>query len=136
MDSQAAKAIAARFYEPFNQRALTGLAAVLHPQWTIHPEIPGDEPDAAKYRPRAEALLVAFPDLNMQVDQLIAEGSFVATRVTISGTQQGEWLGVPASGRRISITAHDVHRIEQGRIAESWHVEDWLTALGQMRASF
>ncbi|MBW4550709.1 MAG: ester cyclase [Aphanocapsa sp. GSE-SYN-MK-11-07L] len=135
MNHSALKQIARRFYDVFNQRNLEDLYQVLYPNWVIHPELPGAGSNIQKYQPIAAALLEAFSDLHINVEDTIEEGDTVAVRAVITGTQQGEWLGVSPSGQRIQILAHDFHRIEADRIAESWHVEDWLLGMQQMRVN-
>lgn len=130
-----AKQIAMRFYDAFNHRNIEQLNQVLLSNWVIHPELPGKGSAIAKYLPIASALLDVFPDVHFSVEETLAEDNTVAVRAVITGTQHGEWLGVAPSGKRIQILAHDFHRVEAGRIAESWHLEDWLLGLQQMKAT-
>jgi predicted ester cyclase len=80
-------------------------------------------------------LLEAFPNVHFSIEGMIEEGDTVAVRAVITGTQQGSWLGVAASGQQIQVSAHDFHRIANHQIAESWHIEDWLLGLQQMKAT-
>jgi predicted ester cyclase len=128
------KQIAMRFYDAFNHRNLEELDHVLQPEWLIHPGLPGEGSDVHKYKPIAAALLEAFPDVHFSVEGMIEENDTVAVRAIITGTQQGAWLGVNPSSQCIQILAHDFHRIQAGQIVESWHLEDWLSGLQQMKA--
>jgi steroid delta-isomerase-like uncharacterized protein len=128
------KQIAMRFYQAFNNRNLEDLDRILQSSWLVHPEIPGEGSDLHKYKPIAAALLEAFPDVHFTVEGMIEENDTVAVRAVMTGTQQGTWLGVNPSSQRIQILAHDFHRIEEGQIVESWHLEDWLLGLQQMNA--
>jgi steroid delta-isomerase-like uncharacterized protein len=132
MSSSILKPIAMRFYDAFNDRNLDQLEKALQPDWIIHPSISGEGSNFQKYKPIAAALLEAFPDVHFNVEGMIEEGDTIAVRAVITGTQQGNWLGVAASGQRIRVFAHDFHRIENNQIAESWHVEDWLSGIQQM----
>ncbi|HYO51070.1 MAG TPA: ester cyclase, partial [Chloroflexia bacterium] len=58
----------------------------------------------------------AFPDLQATVDQVIAEGDTIAARFTMSGTHQGEFFGIPPTGKRMEITGIDVVRFENGKM--------------------
>lgn len=129
------KQIAMQFYTAFNDRDLNQLEQVLQPSWVIHPEIPGSGSSFQKYRLIAAALLEAFPDVRFNVKSMVEEGDTIAVRAVITGTQQGSWLGVAASGQQIQVSAHDFHRITDSRIAESWHVEDWLLGIQQMQTN-
>ncbi len=59
-----------------------------------------------------------YPDLRLTVDQQIAEGEWVVSRVTMRGTHRGEWLGIAPTGRAIVVTAVDIDRVVGGRIVE------------------
>src|SRR5262245_20609431 len=77
----------------------------------------------------------AFPDIEITADQTVTDGDLVAITGTISGTNTGELMGLPATGKRAVFAYMDMHRIVDGRIVESWHVEDlagMLTQLGHM----
>src|SRR5262252_2994452 len=63
----------------------------------------------------------AFPDLEITIEQQIAEGPWVATRVTYRGTHSGEFGGIPATGRRIEYAGTAMDRLENGKVVEMWH---------------
>jgi predicted ester cyclase len=62
----------------------------------------------------------AFPDLHCGIDELIAEGDSVFCRSTITGTHDGEYKGIPATGRQVSAEAAEVYRIADGKFAGYW----------------
>ena len=68
----------------------------------------------------------------MLVEDLIGEGDRVVARVTTSGTHGGEFMGSPATGKRISVQEVDIFRIEDGRIAEGWTAVDFFGMLTQL----
>jgi len=59
-----------------------------------------------------------YPDLHLTIEQQIAEGEWVATRVTMRGTHRGEWLGIRPTGRVLQVSAVNLDRIVGGRIVE------------------
>jgi len=61
-----------------------------------------------------------FSDIKLQIHDLIEEDNLVATRITFSATQVGEYQGVPPTGKRIAWEALENFRIQDGKIAESW----------------
>src|ERR671910_584576 len=69
---------------------------------------------------RCYAYFEAFPDLHLSVDELIAEGDRVFCRSTMTGTHDGEYKGIPATGRHISSESAEVFRIADGRFAGYW----------------
>lgn len=76
---------------------------------------------------------VSFPDMQMEVIDLIAEGDQVAGWFTCSATHLGEWLGHSPTGRRFeAIDEVSIFRFREGRVVESWGLEDNLTRLEQL----
>lgn len=77
--------------------------------------------------------LASFPDTRMEIVELIAEGDRVVGRFKCSGTHLGEWRGHAPTGRRFSrIDEVGIFRIEGGRIAHAWSIEDTLRRLEQL----
>ncbi|MEK6575615.1 MAG: ester cyclase, partial [Chloroflexota bacterium] len=62
-------------------------------------------------------LRAAFPDWHEHIEQIVAEGDFVMTRFTSTGTQRGAFNGLPATGKTVKISELGVHRIANGKIA-------------------
>ena len=76
----------------------------------------------------------AFPDLRCTIEDQIAEGDRVVHRLTCTGIHQGELMGVPPSGHRVTVGGININRIEGGRIADSWGVLDLLGLMRQIGA--
>jgi steroid delta-isomerase-like uncharacterized protein len=74
----------------------------------------------------------AFPDLHFTIDEQIAEGDKVVTRWTGHGTNKGELLGMPATGKSSTVTGIVVDRIANGKIAETWGVFDQFGMMQQL----
>ena len=75
----------------------------------------------------------SFPDMQMEVVDLIAEGDNVVARFTCSGTHLGEWLGHAPTGRRFeAIDEVYFFRLREGRIVHAWGIEDTLKRLEQL----
>jgi steroid delta-isomerase-like uncharacterized protein len=94
--------------------------------------LPGPLRGLQAWKDLAAAYYIAFPDLQVTVQDLIAEGDKVAARYTISGTQQGEFQGIPATGKHVTITETDIYRIVGGKIVEHWAEFDALGMLQQL----
>ena len=80
-----------------------------------------------------QALAAAYPDAVVRIDDMFAEGDAVITRKTFTGTNQREFMGVPATGRRVSFQYVDIMRVRDGRIINHWNVLDqlnWMIQLG------
>jgi steroid delta-isomerase-like uncharacterized protein len=75
----------------------------------------------------------AFPDMNVTVEDVIAEGDKVVTRVTLRGTHQGETQEFgPPTGRQVELKGITISRIEGGKIVEDWDAYDNLSAMQQL----
>jgi steroid delta-isomerase-like uncharacterized protein len=79
-------------------------------------------------------LFTAFPDMKATIHDQVAENDKVVTRKTLSGTHQGQYMGVPPTGRQIDVDVIDIFRIEDGKIIEHWALADMLGAMQQLGA--
>jgi steroid delta-isomerase-like uncharacterized protein len=77
-------------------------------------------------------MLTAFPDLHVTVEDMIAEGDKVVVRMTMRGTQQGAFGSIPPTGKQVAVSTIDIVRIEGGKIAEEWGIDDMLGMLQQL----
>jgi predicted ester cyclase len=75
-----------------------------------------------------------FPDVRSAIEDLIAEGDRVVACWRARATHQGEYMGIPPTGKGVEFTGISVYRIEGGKIAESWTVEDELGLMRQIGA--
>jgi steroid delta-isomerase-like uncharacterized protein len=76
----------------------------------------------------------AFPDIKISVDDILSQGDRVAVRFTIRATHRGDHLGVPASGREVTVPAMSIVRCKNGQIAEGWNTVDMLGMMQQIDA--
>jgi len=74
----------------------------------------------------------AIPDLKWEIEEVLVSGNRVVVRGEASGTPVGDFLGVAHGGKSFKLMSIDVHTIEGGRIARSYHVEDWMGAARQL----
>jgi hypothetical protein len=77
-------------------------------------------------------LLHGLPDLQITVEDVLAEGDKVVCRNTVTGTHHGEYMGVPPTGKSITYNEIFIFRLVDGRIAETWGVVDVLSQLRQL----
>ena len=75
-----------------------------------------------------------FPDVTSTIEDLIAEGDKVVARWRSRATHRGDYMGMPPSGKEVQIMGISVYRIEEGKIAESWMVEDQFGLMRQIGA--
>ncbi len=130
MSTEANKALVRRYYhEVLNQRNMAVLDDLFDP--TFVTQLPaGGAVDLDKFKRAVRMSHNAFPDLHVTVEDQIAEGDKVVTRLTGRGTHQGEFAGVPATGKPVTVTAIHIHRIAHGKIVELW---EEINLLGVMQ---
>jgi predicted ester cyclase len=75
-----------------------------------------------------------FPDLRFTMEEMIAEGDKVAERLTVRGTHEGEFMGVPPTGKQVEFPGMGVLRIREGKIVEFRAMPDMLGVLHQIGA--
>jgi steroid delta-isomerase-like uncharacterized protein len=136
------KAIVRRWFNEVlsngDMSCLDEICAVCHPQFemvrgVVEPAprgIPGLKDLIASFR-------TSFPDLNATVEEQIAEGDKVVTRLTMSATHQGEFMGMPATGKSFSIPAVSIWEVRGGQLISewvSWDSMDMMQQLGAMPA--
>src|SRR5437870_7542167 len=76
----------------------------------------------------------SIPDMKFEIREVLVAGDRVIVRGEVTGTPAGELFGVPHSGKSFRIMAIDIQTIKDGEIARTYHLENWLSALGQLRA--
>ncbi len=119
--------------EAFNAGDTARLLAVAAPDILIHyAEMPEPLQGRETWQQGYELVKSAFPDLEIRVDDLVAAGDKVALRLTLSGTHQGEFQGIPATGRTISYVSHEFYRVADGLVAEEWICSDMASLFSQL----
>lgn len=134
MTTEENKAVVRQYFAIVGEGDLTRLAdEVLASDYHLHfDSMP--EMDVAGAIGFFTAFLTAFPGLRHEIEDQLAEGDCVATRVVVRGTHQGDFMGIPPTGREVAIKAINIQRVEDGRIAEQWVVSDSLGLLQQLGA--
>lgn len=129
---EANKAIALRFNAAISAHDLSLLDAFVAPDVIDHNADPAQAPGLDGLKDGLAAFITGFPDVQLDVQQVIAEGDTVADRVVSHGTNTGSLFGMPPTGRAVSVEAYDIYRIADGRIVEIWHQEDMFGELVQL----
>lgn len=117
--------------EVLNGQDYSVLPALLHDEYVYR--APGEElvgPEAL--RGLFATYHAAFPDLNLRIDDMFGEGGRVATAFTLTGTHDGNLMGIPATGRSVSVHGVIHSRVRDGRIVEEWELIDEATLLRQL----
>jgi ketosteroid isomerase-like protein len=75
-----------------------------------------------------------IPDMKFDIKEVLVAGDRVVVRGEVTGTPAGDLFGVPHSGKSFRMMAIDIQTIKDGKISRTFHMENWLSALGQLRA--
>jgi C-1 hydroxylase len=78
------------------------------------------------------SFMSAFPDLKWHIDDIVAEGDRVVTRMTAQATHTGSYLGLPPTGKQINCSVLGIARLDKGKIVEHWGVTDELAMMSQI----
>ena len=126
------KAISRRdFEEALNQGKLEVYDEIIAPEAILH-TVSGDIIGLEAIRGFAGMIITAFPDIYFTIEDMVAEGDLVGIRWTNTGTQQGEYMGIPATGISTEGTGMAFHRIADSKIQELWLFVDDLGMLEQL----
>jgi steroid delta-isomerase-like uncharacterized protein len=99
------------------------------------PSVPPDLPPGREgLKALARFYRSAFPDAQLTIEDLIAEGDKVVSRYTARGTHQGDFGGIPPTGKQVTVTGVTIDRIQGGKIVESWNEFNQLGLLQQLGA--
>jgi steroid delta-isomerase-like uncharacterized protein len=107
-------------------------AEFVDPDVVISTPLPIDATGPAALREIFGRLRAAFPDLHVEIDDLIAEGDKVVARNTVTGTHRGDFMGLPATGRTVRYDEIFIVRLTEGRIVETWGVVDMAALMRQV----
>jgi len=128
------KAIARRFIEEvWNNGNLAVLDELVATNLVDHnPSTPGQGSGVEGFKQVFSTFRTAFPDLHFTVEDMVAEGDKVVSRVTARGTHKGEFAGIAPTGKQGAAEAIDITRIAGGKIVERWGIVDQLGLLQQL----
>lgn len=116
-----------------NQGNINVVDEVASPDFVEHEELPPgvpNGPDAPKIM--FQMMHGAFPDMHAEIEQLVAEGDMVVAYMTWSGTHEGEFMGIPATGNSMSIKVMDMFQVVDGQVIGHWGVMDMMGMMQQL----
>lgn len=125
-----------RTYDLINAGDLDSFGELLAEGFIEHEELPGLAPTKEGVLELFRGYKAAFPDLRMDAEDILASGDKAVARVKATGTQTGEFMGMPASGKSVDIQLIDIMRFDDaGLVCEHWGVMDMLSMLQQLGAA-
>ena len=113
-------------HEVWGKGDATAAAELTHPDLVDHNRVPGQPPGREGDLWAARQVRTAFPDLSFVADVVLESGDLVSGRRTMTGTHTGplELLGLPPTGRPVTMTGQEIFRVADGQFVEVWHQED------------
>jgi steroid delta-isomerase-like uncharacterized protein len=121
--------------EMFNRGNISRADEFLSPDFVEHEELPPGIPQGREGVKQLTAMMRnAFPDFKATIEDIIAEGDKVVIRMTWSGTQKGEFMGVPPTGKSVSFGVLDIIRVAGGKFVEHWGQMDSMGVMQQLGA--
>lgn len=134
MPAEENKAIIRRgFEEIFNQGNLDVADEVFSPNFVGHdPSLPEDMHGPEAFKQFAAQMRSAFPDGHITIDDQFAEGDKVVTRFTSRGTHQGDFAGIPPTGKQLTTEGMSIDWMVDGKSEESWTIYDVMGMMQQL----
>jgi steroid delta-isomerase-like uncharacterized protein len=126
--------IITRFELAFRAGDQSTIDELCDPGLVDHSPAPGHEPTLAGFKEKIAGIREVFPDLEEDLQDIIAGGDTVATRWVITGSQQQEFMGIPASGQTIRVEGMNFYRLADGRVTDIWTQFDGVGMLQQLGA--
>src|SRR5260221_2779978 len=128
------KAAERRFYEEvWHKHHLGYVDELVAPEVVEHnPAVPGQGPGLEGFRQMIAMALSAFPDVQITIEDLVAEGDKVVVRWMGRGTHRGEFMGIPPTNKQVTPAGIDIWRYEGGKRVESWRQWDLLGLMQQL----
>lgn len=127
------KMLARRFIdEVINKGDLDRISEFLAPDWIDHSPFPGQAQGIEGAKQRLAMIRSAFPDFNLTVEEAYVDGDTVVHRVTGRGTQRGEWMGLPPSGKSFEVEAVEFLRYREGKEVSHRLLLDQMSMMAQL----
>ena len=128
-------AIITRFERAFRTGDQATIDELCDPDLVDHNPAPDHEPTLAGFKQKTAEFAALFPDLQEDLQDIIADGHTVATRWIVTGTLQQEFMGIPASGQPIKVEGMNFYRLRDGRVTDVWTQFDGAALMRQLGAS-
>jgi steroid delta-isomerase-like uncharacterized protein len=127
-----AKSLVRHFYDAVGEGNLSVIDELVADEFVDREEFPGLEPNKEGVKQFFVMLRSAFPDLRMEIREMLADDDLVSVRVIATGTQEGDFMGMSSSGRRIEVQVFDIFRLRDGQVTEHWGLMDAMTMMQQL----
>jgi len=129
------KAVVRRYFDEMWNRDQQQIIDEIVAAGYVHHPSAGDDGHGPDYiRHVVATLRAAFPDLRFEIEEIVAEGDLVATRVTMTGTHRGAFAGIEPTGRAVRRKEMLMQRVIDGKLVEGWSLPDRKGLIDQLQA--
>lgn len=132
--SEDARWVVGLFYDGINEGNFGVIDELVADDFIDREEFPGFSQDKEGVWQFFTTFRAAFPDLRMDAHEVVIDGDLACVRSTMSGTHEGNFMGLPPSGRRFEVTGFDMVRIRDGEFVEHWGLIDSMKMMLQLGA--
>tara|TARA_B100001245_G_scaffold185019_1_gene143200 strand:+ start:658 stop:1068 length:411 start_codon:yes stop_codon:yes gene_type:complete len=130
--SEQNKAVFEKLMSALNAKDMATMESLIADDFVDNDAMPGMAPGRQGMIDMMGMFVGAFPDLNVVVEHWVAEGDLVVGVMTTKGTQTGEFMGMPASGKKFSIREMHMVRVVNGKMAEHWGLSNEMSMMQQL----
>ena len=130
MSTQENKALVRRVIELWNRRDMDAFFEICAPEYVEH--LPSGDLSLEQLKKYAPTFFAAFPDIQLTISDIVAEGDRVACYIKWGGTHKGPMMNIPPTGKNVKLTQIDMYRIENGKVIERRVAGDRLGLLEQL----
>lgn len=133
MPAETKEIVRTLYEEVWNKRRLELVDEIISPSHALHdPNVSGSAIGPEAYKRQVARFVAGFPDLRFSIEDTVAENDKLVVAWTISGTHKGEFMGIPATNRKISVDGITINHIVSGKIMDSYISYDALGMIQQL----
>lgn len=121
-----------QIYSAINANTLDDLDALIAVDLVNHSLSPGEFPGLAGTKQTLGMFHAVFADLQVSTEDLIADGDMVVVRMTMNGTNTGEFMGLPPTGKQVTMNGIEMFRLDSGKVVERWAEFDMMSLMQQL----
>ena len=121
------------FYQDvINAHNTDAIAKYVTDDFVDHNPDPGQKQGMAGLQEAFQGMFAAFPDVQVKVEDVVVQGNMVVARITMTGTQKGDYMGMKASGKSFSIGGIDMVKLKNGKATDRWGYFDNMAMMAQL----
>lgn len=132
MSTEQNKAAVRHFNEAFNTGDLDRAITVFAPHAVVHNSGAPDPLNLEGFKQFGGVFLTAFPGGQLTIDDLIADEDRIVSRITYRGTHTGDLMGIPPTGKSVTVSAMIIDQFANGKIVETWRLFDHMAMMQQL----